>query len=350
MKKNIKLFLSLFTFLILLQGCSSSIYQNQINTDDNDKYDTEFPYKDSSPILEKVSDTIHRISSIAFYEAYSYDQNSNVKLYTITDENLETKAFEKIFFNKTGLGTATVIYSENRKLALLTCSHIVDYPDTIVTYWTDKKGNETEFIKTISFKKNENIYAVGLPELGRLNILASDREMDLAILGITFSVDYPGKFPSLSIPIGHSNQLSWGAFVYMFGYPINYKMISHAIVSVPQKRNIEEFLIDGVVNRGFSGGLVMAVRNGIPNLELVGIIRSVPKDVQYILQPEKLKDNNQYDPLVAYNGKIYLETDEKINYGISKVISTETIDLFLKKYQNKFSEEGYLPIRFFKTK
>ena len=69
-----------------------------------------------------------------------------------------------------------------------------------------------------------------------------------------------------------------------------------------------------------------------------------------VLQPEKLKDNNQYDPLVAYNGKIYLETDEKINYGISKVISTETIDLFLKKYQNKFSEEGYLPIRFFKTK
>ena len=343
-------FFTLFTVILFFQGCSSTIYETQIKTDINDRYDTEFPFKDSSPILEKVSNTIHRISSIAFYEAYAFKRNSNIKLHTIEEDNLENTAIEKIFYNKTGSGTAAVIYSGNRKLALLTCSHIVVYPDTIVTYWADDKGILTNNVKSISFKKNENIYAVGLPELGMLNILASDTELDLALLGITFSVDYPGKFPELSIPIGHANQLKWGAFVYMFGYPINYKMVSRAIVSVPQNRNSPEFLIDGVVNRGFSGGLVMAVRNGIPNLELVGIIRSVPKDVQYVLRPEQFKDDNQYDPLVPYKNNVYLDTDEKINYGITKVISTETIDKFLIKYQHKFSEEGYLPIRFFGKK
>ena len=342
--------LALLVSFVFIQGCSSTIYETQIKTDINDEYDTEFPYKDSSPILEKVGETIHRISSIAFYEAYVYENNSKIILSSINDDNLETTAIEKIFFTKTGSGTATVIYSGNRKLALLTCSHIVDYPDTIISYWTDKKGFLTDYVKSISFKKNENIYAVGLPELGKLSILVSDKKVDLALLGITFSVDYPGKFPSLSIPIGHAKQLNWGSFVYMFGYPINYKMISRAIVSRPHFNNDREFLIDGVVNRGFSGGLVMAVRNGIPNLELVGIIRSVPKDVKYILQPETLKDNKQYDPLVPYKGNVYLDTIEKINYGIAKVISTETIDKFLEDYQNKIGEEGYLQIRFFETK
>ncbi len=342
--------LTLLAAILFVQGCSSTVYETQIKTDINNKYDTEFPYKDSSPVLEKISETIHRISSIAFYEAYVFDQSANILLSEINEDNLETKANEKIFFNKTGSGTATVIYSVNRKLALLTSSHIVNYPDTIISYWADKRGVLTDYVKSISFKKNENIYAVGLPELGNLSLLASDRKVDLALLGITFSVDYPGKFPSLPIPIGHASELNWGSFVYIFGFPINYKMVSHAIVSRPNFNNTGEFLIDGVVNRGFSGGLVIAIRNGIPNLELVGIIRSVPKDVRYILKPETLKDNKRYDPLVPYKGDVYLNTLEKINYGIAKVISTETIDQFLEKHKKEISKEGYYPIRFFEIK
>jgi len=333
--------------ILFIQGCSQTVYETNIKTDINDKYDTEFPYKDSSPILTSVSQTIHRISSIAFYEAYIYEPNSKYKLSDINDENVESNAIEKIFFNKTGSGTATVIYSVNRKLALLTCDHIVDYPDTIISYWPDQKGILTNFIKSISFKKNESIYAVGLPELGRLSILASDKEMDLALLGIKFLEDYPGRFPSLSIPIGRASQLNWGSFVYMFGFPINYKMVSRAIVSKPDFKNHGEFLIDGIVNRGFSGGVVMAVRNGIPNLELVGIIRSVPKDVKYVLRPEPLKDEKQYDPLIPYKGDVFFNMDEKINYGITKVISTETINKFLIKYRNKIANEGFGQIRFF---
>ena len=337
----------LLVVILFVQGCAPTVYETKRQTDINNKYDTEFPYRDSSPILATVAQTIHRISSIAFYEAYIYDSNSKIKLLNINKNNFESSAIEKIFFNKTSSGTASVISSVNKKLVLLTCDHIVDYPDTIISYWADKKGFLTDFVKSISFKKNENIYAVGMPELGRLLILASDREVDLALLGITFSVNYPGRFPALSIPIGYASQLDWGSFVYMFGFPINYKMVSHAIVSRPNYKNRGEFLIDGVVNRGFSGGLVMAVRNGIPNLELVGIIRSVPTDVKYILQPEPLKNNKQYDPLVPYKGNIYLQTEEKINYGITRVISTETIGQFLAKYRNKIASEGYGQIRFF---
>lgn len=342
--------LTLLVFILILQGCSSTVYQTNIKTDLNKKYDTEFPYRDSSPILEKVAETIHRISSIVFYEAYVYNKNSKLELKDINIDDLETNAIEKIFFNKTSSGTATTIYSENRKLALLTCNHIIDFPETIITYWADEKGVLTDFVKSISVKKNENIYAVGFPELGRLKILASDSKSDLALLGITFSVDYPGKFPTFSFPIGKSDRLNWGSFVYMFGFPMNYKMVSRAIVSRPNNNDDGLFLIDGVVNRGFSGGLVLAIRDGIPNIELVGIIRSAPKDILYSLHPEELEDNKQYDLLVPYKGKIYLNAEEKIKYGITKVISTEMIEEFLTTHQKEISKEGYGLINFFTTK
>lgn len=333
-------------FFLFLQGCSSSVYEIGTKTELNKKYDTEFPYRDSSPVLEKVAETIHRISSIAFYEAYVYNKNSKLKLKDINTDNLEANAIEKIFFNKTSSGTGTTIYSENRKLALLTCNHIVNYPDTIITYWADKNGAVTNFVKSISVKKNENIYAVGFPQLSKLKIIASDKKSDLALLGVTFSVDYPGKFPVFSFPIGKSNQLDWGTFVYLFGFPMNYKMLSRAIVSKPNNNNGGLFLIDGVVNRGFSGGLVLAIRDGIPNIELVGIIRSVPKDILYSLQPEELKNNRRYDPLVPYKGNIYLNAEERIKYGITEVISTEMIEKFLTSHQEQISKEGFGLIKF----
>ena len=135
--------ISALTFLLsflFLQGCSSSVYETGIKTELNKKYDTEFPYRDSSPVLDKVAETIHRISSIAFYEAYVYNKNNKLKLKDINTNDLEANAIEKIFFNKTSSGTATTVYFENRKLALITCNHIVNYPDTIITYWADKNG------------------------------------------------------------------------------------------------------------------------------------------------------------------------------------------------------------------
>ena len=349
--KYIKILIVTFhSFIFFLPGCSTSIYETKIKTDLNKKYDTEFPYRDSSPILEKVAETIHRISSIVFYEAYVYNKNSKLESKDINIDDLETNAIEKIFFNKTSSGTATTIYSENRKLALLTCNHIVEFPETIITYWADEKGVLTDFVKSISVKKNENIYAIGFPELGRLKIIAADKQYDLVLLGITFSVDYTGKFPAFSFPIGKSEKLNWGSFVYMFGFPMNYKMVSRAIVSRPNNNDDGLFLIDGVANRGFSGGLVLAIRDGIPNIELVGIIRSVPKDILYSLHPKKLKDGKQYDPLVPYKGNIYLNAEEKIKYGITHVISTEMIEEFLTTHKKEISKEGFGLISFSTTK
>jgi hypothetical protein len=128
---------------------------------------------------------------------------------------------------------------------------------------------------------------------------------------------------------------------------MNYKMVSKAIVSSPNYDSKGSFLIDAVVNRGFSGGVVLGIRDGIPNFEFVGIIRAVPEEVHYFLRPEKLSNNIQYSPVVPYNGNAYAFEKEELKYGIAKVIPMEMISEFLEKNANLLEEKGYLLRNFF---
>ena len=80
------------------------------------------------------------------------------------------------------------------------------------------------------------------------------------------------------------------------GFPMNYKMVSNAIVSSPNYDGKGGFLIDAVVNKGFSGGVVLAIKDGIPNFELVGIIRAVPEENEYLLRTRKIKKQYSLQP------------------------------------------------------
>ena len=51
------------------------------------------------------------------------------------------------------------------------------------------------------------------------------------------------------------------------------------------------FLVDAVFNRGYSGGIVLAIRDGVPNFELVGLVKSVPAEYEYVMKP--IMTNNQ---------------------------------------------------------
>ncbi|MCK7529466.1 MAG: hypothetical protein MZV64_73895 [Ignavibacteriales bacterium] len=53
-------------------------------------------------------------------------------------------------------------------------------------------------------------------------------------------------------------------------------MVTKAIVSNPSRDESGSFLVDAVVNNGMSGGLVLAIKDGVPNFEMVGMIQWVP--------------------------------------------------------------------------
>jgi hypothetical protein len=333
--------------LPVLSGCASTIYKSVYPTLSDGKYDSEFPYKGSSEELEQISKTVNRINSIAFYKAYIFNPGTNITRAMLTEDLLENKSNSVGYFDKNSSGTATTIYSQNGKVGLLTCAHVVSFPDTILSYYTDRNGKFTDYLESVSVRDNQLIFAAGFPGNGDMDIIAIDRVNDIAVLGKTFSSLDNTNFPVFPYPKGNAKDLDWGTFVYIFGYPMNYKMVSKAIVSSPNYDDKGSFLIDAVVNRGFSGGVVLGIRDGIPNFEFVGIIRAVPEEVHYFLRPEKLSNNIQYSPVVPYNGNAYAVEKEELKYGIAKVIPMEMISEFLEKNANLLEEKGYLLRNFF---
>jgi len=106
----------------------------------------------------------------------------------------------------------------------------------------------------MSFKERQSNYVAVFPEGGELEILAMDRDQDVALLGKTFDDD-PLPRPRSSCIRRERQRSSSGDVRLPLGYPTGHKMVTKAIVSSPNKDRKGSFLLDAVLTPGFSGGL-----------------------------------------------------------------------------------------------
>lgn len=67
MKISVFNILILFAYL-LATSCSTVSYETIYPTLRDGKYDSEFPYKSTSDELNKISETVQRVNSTAFYK------------------------------------------------------------------------------------------------------------------------------------------------------------------------------------------------------------------------------------------------------------------------------------------
>lgn len=335
-------FIWVIVFLLAIHAfisCSTPFYNGVYSSVKDGKYDSEFPYRNASKELEEISNTIKLINSIAFYVGYIMDDSSKYVRSDIKNLNLPKTAVEQINFNRTAAGTATIIYSDQGRLAILTVAHIVNFPDTLYSYFIKPDGTPTNYVESVSIKTKQTNYVPDFPAGGQVDILEIDVQNDLAILGKRFEFGSNLAIPVFNYKLGKSEELEWGTFVYVFGYPFNYKMISEGIVS--PARDPQSFLINTVFNRGSSGGIVLAVRDGVPNFELVGLVKSVPAEYEYNIRPFVKEHNMDFNPLLPYKGEVYAEKEQILRYGITKVIGAETIEKFIKSRKSSLYNKGY---------
>jgi hypothetical protein len=238
-------------------------------------------------------------------------------------------------------GTATIITCDNRRVVLLTCAHVVGFPDTITSFHIGRDHHSTGYIHTISFKEKQTNYVAVFPEGGELEILAMDREQDVALLGKTFESEPFPRPRVFMYPAGRARDLEWGTFVYLFGYPTGHKMVTKAIVSSPNKDKRGAFLVDAVFTPGFSGGIALAIRDGVPNFELVGIVKLVSGRSSYVLVPPVEDGMPDYDPLVPYTGDLYVLKRTEIEYGIVQAVPVETVLEFIEAHRRDLASRGY---------
>ncbi len=332
-----KIILTVLIFIsFLFLSCSSTETDSENKI--IDEYTTIFPNNDVAIELEEISNAIKLINNLTFYKVYLF-YDSTVTNNNLDDFDLLQKASATNTVSKTSSGTATIINISGDKVALLTAAHVVSYPDTVINYY-DSKGKQSEYIESILYKERQKIYS-DLPIGGLLKIIAKDDKNDIAIIGNSFKDIDPIRFPLFNFNFGNAKELKWGSFVYLLGYPMHYKMVTSGIVSNPNYNGTGNFLVDAPINRGSSGGLVLAIRGAAPNFEFVGIISSVPADKRFVLTPTNPSRDINFISGTKYNGDMTIERISGIKYGIGKIVSVEKVRKFLEENKTTLKNQGY---------
>ncbi len=335
---------SFFFFIMvffMLSSCRTYTYKTIYPTLSDGKYDTEFPYKTCSKQIGEIAKSVKKLHCIAEYKTYILPLEAEVTIDMIDKKLLRQKNVKKKFDSESVIGTATIIFYDQEKIGLLASAHVVNYPDTIIGYYEDIEKNEKKIIQTFSIKIRQLNYVRDLPISKNLKILAIDEKLDIVILGQEVDPERKKEVNVFSYPVGNSDELEWGSFVYIMGYPSGYQMITRGIVSTPGGKHKKNFLIDALFNKGISGGVVLAIKDGVPNFELVGMAKSVSANYENILVPIEENHMKQYNPSVPYKDNIYVKVKKEINYGITYSIASNSIVDFIKNHETQLANQGY---------
>ena len=342
----IKLLLIYCLSILIFTCCNQDVRSNQARSISNlqvidGKYDSNFPLSPVDDDIARIEQTVKLITNLSFYQAYDFPYASKVKYSDLTEDVINSKSNKRYIVKQPASGTATLIAQNLNKIALLTCEHIISAPDTLINYYTEKNGDRTLYIQNIAVKTRESINIITMSGLEHIQILASDLKLDIAIVEAVLN-----PMPILPVPVftykmGHAEELNWGTFVYIIGFPYGKKMISTGVVSSPNRDKQKSFIVDATMNRGISGGLILALRDGPPNFELVGIASALSAEREYILRPDEDFMESDIDFGRPYEGEIIIDKQMKINYGITYAISIDAIQNFIEKNRQIITEEGF---------
>ncbi|MCF7803788.1 MAG: serine protease [Candidatus Marinimicrobia bacterium] len=336
-------FIPYFLALTLTVSCATPIFQFDDQGHSDRKYDSRYPASDVSNTLGEMVKSVRKINSMAFYRSFTISEESKLRRSEIRREYVKQIAIEDTIYDQTVLGTATVLHAEDRWLVALTCAHIIDFPDTIIRYYPEPGNPSERNVQMVAFKIRQQNSIPSFPNDAKVEVLAENRRLDAALIGVRFEYNPENPVPVFPFPAGKSRQLNWGHFVYLAGYPMSTRMITRGIVSRPQTNAENRFIIDAVFNPGMSGGPVVAIRDGIPNFEFVGIVRATAAEPYHVLTPtsEKGDMQSEYYPNLPHRDEIYTTFIQGIRYGITYVIPIENILRFIREHQPDLQSKGY---------
>jgi hypothetical protein len=178
-------FVSLLLLSVLIFSCTKEVYLTGEALVRDGKYDSSYPHLSTAEYIEEIIKSVQPVSSNAYYSNYYFSAADQVTESALREQNFKEMAISQEPSNTNVRGSATIIYSGDRRVALLTSAHVVDFPDTILTYYTDLAGRNTEYLQSIAVKTRQMNYVSTLPRLRdkSLEIIAIDRQTDVAIIG-----------------------------------------------------------------------------------------------------------------------------------------------------------------------
>ena len=218
---------------------------------------------------------------------------------------------------------------------------LVQDKDSIFSFY-----NEENKIQTLSIKIKQQNHISELASGDPIKIVALNKEKDIALLMKRTDSDNQ-NIQTLDYPVGKANDLQWGTVVYIMGFPLGTLMVTRAIVSMTSKQKIGQFVTDALYNRGISGSPVFAVRDGVPNFELVGMASSSAAQESDILVPEPIKKTDGTIK-IPYEGNLFVDNNKLISYGVTYSVTIDEIATFILTNEEALIFNGFDVNYFFK--
>ncbi|MFQ5706074.1 MAG: serine protease [bacterium] len=239
--------------------------------------------------------------------------------------------------SKTGGG---IILQHNKlrsTYTILTSNHLVAPKDTIDFYYLDEEGASTDVLYARYIVKGVKISVRGLSSWrARARVVVRDERRDLAVLQVETTSLLGIEF---SNPLGFDQSLSWGDWVFLFGYPKGIKQMTGGWISESPYPNT--LAVDAVVRKGFSGGPVFCIRkeSGKARLAFVGLVKSVPFSVlNYVTVTEPIAEGQRLQ--VEDIQHLVVENKRMVDYGTAYFVSPQTIKEFLLVNRPKIEFAG----------
>ncbi len=335
----------LFCFSLLLGSCSPKkveVVSSEAVIQGDGMYDSEMPSKSIAPYIEHISSTVKKLNVVAFYMKYEFAPGVIKSKADLTKANILLHALSSKVDSESVSGTVTVVYAQNGLVGMLTADHILDFPDTVIGWYR----NESLGIGGVAIKMSQKNFVAGIPESSEVEIVLRDKEHDIAFLKKKRETQGV-SIPVFNYPLGNIRYLDWASVVYIVGYPLGNLMVTQAIASKPRNRQVAKFITDAIFNHGISGSPVVALRDGVPNFELVGMAVSTSAKNLLYLRPYHY-DESVMPTEEIYQGDMVVARQRVINYGVTYSVSVNTIVDFLKINKLKLEKEGFNVDLFFK--
>lgn len=294
--------------------------------------------------IRRVEKSVVGVTTKIIYEVQTFDyemQNGNLVADASSPVRYRLKSGDAGIIRekdeKTLSGGGLVIEHDPSagSYTILTSSHLVSPRDTTDTYYLDEHGAPTGVVfQRLIVKKVSLSVRGGSNWRVPAQLLVNNSISDIAIIVGDTEKYLAGEYLNA---LGYDLDLSWGDWVFMFGYPQQIKQMTGGWVSESPYRGT--FAVDAVVRFGFSGGPVFALSRKKYELVFVGIIKSVPSGtVDYIAPDGTLPIG--YRLTADDTQKLIVSREVVVNYGTVYCVNPKLIKRFIKAAKAPLEANG----------
>jgi len=304
-------------------------------------YTSAFPNRDISEDLDEIRESVKKIIVSGLFHTYRFEDGTSYTATDLRNANLKSISSRSIVHDESSVGTAISLAENNRFIILLTCAHVIQLPDTLYSYRKGENIPRDTYVETITVKVSQNNLIFNSNNVTSFEVSAIDRGEDLALIRVNkLRAENSINAPPLRIKTGNPRELKWGSFIYILGYPKGFSMVTRGIVSDPNRNREGGFLTDALFNRGISGGLIIAARGPNYTFDWIGIAStaSASKETYLVPNPDQ---THLFQRFEVYSDSLFIDTKNRIDYGITQPISITTVKQFLKENEDIFRKSGF---------